>query len=117
MVNWGVEKRRSDREFRRRLIGSWRNGIAGLTSEKKALGTGWYESLRPHLTQDEILKIEDEYVPPRTRTVEEPGHLPPRQLDIDMGGPYQVTDPAIGRKPEIELLARAVTRVEREWKL
>jgi hypothetical protein len=41
--NWGVEKRRSDRDYRRRLVQSWRNGIAELTSEKKALGalSGW----------------------------------------------------------------------------
>jgi hypothetical protein len=100
--NWGVEKRRSDREYRRGLIQSWRNGIAELTSEKEALGTGWYESLRPHLTSDEILKVEGEYVPPGPRTFVVPA---------DPGAP------AVGRKPEIDLLARAVTRVEREWKL
>lgn len=111
---WGVEKRRSDRQYRRDLIRDWRNGIAQLTSGRSALGTGWYESLRPHLTQDEILKVEGEYVPPRTRTVETEDLDPPRQIDF---GRYEVTDPALGRKPEIELLARAVTRVEREWKL
>jgi hypothetical protein len=112
---WGVEKRRSDRQYRRDLIRDWRNGIAKLTSEEQALGTGWYESLRPHLTQDETLKVEGDYVPPRTRMVESSLLDPPRQIDI--GGPYQVTHPAVGRKPEIDVLARAVTRVEREWKL
>jgi hypothetical protein len=100
--NWGVEKRKDDREYRRGLIRSWRIGIAALSSEKEALGTDWYESLRPHLTGDEILKVEGEYVPPRPRSVVVPA---------DPG------TPARGRKPEIDLLARAVTRVEREWKL
>jgi hypothetical protein len=100
--NWGVEKRRSDRQYRRDLIRDWRTGIASLSSEEQALGTMWYESLRPHLTQDEILKVEGEYVPPRPRTFVVPA---------DPGAP------AVGRKPEIDLLARAVTRVEQEWKL
>jgi hypothetical protein len=101
--NWGVEKRRSDREYRRGLIMSWRNGIAELTSEKEALGSQWYESLRSHLTHDELLKVEGEYVPPRPRTVE---------IVVD-----EPTSRARGRKPEIDLLARVVTRVEREWKV
>jgi hypothetical protein len=100
--NWGVEKRRCDRQYRRDLIRDWRIGIASLSSEKQALGTGWYESLGPHLTQDEILKVEGEYVPPHPRTV---------VIQADPGSP------ARGRKPEIDLLARAVTRIEREWKL
>jgi hypothetical protein len=74
--NWGVEKRKSDRQYRRDLVRDWRNGIAKLTSENEALGTGWYESLRPHLTQDEILKVEGEYVPPRRRPQT-------RQIEID----------------------------------
>jgi hypothetical protein len=100
--HWGMEKRRSDRAYRRGLIESWRDGIAQLTSEKEALGAPWYESLRPHLTQDEILKVEGEYIPPRPRTFVVPA--PPGV-------------PAVGRKPEVDLLARAVARVEREWKL
>jgi hypothetical protein len=98
--NWGVEKRKNDREYKRRLIQSWRNGVAELTSEKEALGTRWYETLRPHLTADEILKVEGVYTAPRPRTFAVPA---------DPGSP------AVGRKPEIDLLVRAVTRVEREW--
>src|SRR5262249_19106927 len=93
--NWGVEKRKSDRECRRVLIREGRAGIAALDSAYDAVGTAWYESLRAHLTEDEILKVEGIYNP-RMAVVE--------------------PDPsARGRKPGIDTLARAVARIERNW--
>ncbi|HZE14471.1 MAG TPA: hypothetical protein VE197_01490, partial [Mycobacterium sp.] len=47
VVELGVEKRRSDKQYRRTLVESWRKGIAELATEKEALGAKWYESLRP----------------------------------------------------------------------
>jgi hypothetical protein len=94
---WGVEKRKSDREYRRGLIRAWRAGIAGLDSPYDAVGTEWYESLRMRLTDDEIREVEGVYLP-RTAVVE--------------------PDPSDrGRKPGIDTLARAVARTEQMWKL
>jgi hypothetical protein len=99
---WGVEKRRSDRQHRRDLIREWRTGIAALSSEKEALGTEWYESLRPHMSKDEILKVEGAYKPPQPRV---------SSVQADPGSP------AVGRKPQIDVLARVVMRVEQQWGL
>jgi hypothetical protein len=37
--NWGVDMRRSDKQYRQTLVESWRKGIAELATEKEALGT------------------------------------------------------------------------------
>jgi hypothetical protein len=94
---WGVEKRKIDRQYRRDLIRQWRSGIANLTTSYNAIGNLWYESLRAHLTDDEIRAVEGGYSP-RTTVVE------PDASER-------------GRKPGIDVLARAVARIERRWKL
>jgi hypothetical protein len=94
---WGVEKRRGDRQHRRDLVREWRNGLAQLESGQDAPGTEWYESLRPHLTDDEI------------RQVEPVRH--PRVVTISIDAPIVARDAATNA------LAGAVARTEQGWKL
>jgi hypothetical protein len=58
-AHWSVEKRRTDRERQHALLDSWRAGIARLEDgAENALDTPWYETLRPHLSEDALRQLE-----------------------------------------------------------
>ena len=82
---WGVEKRKSDREHRRGLVRAWQAGIAKLESAFEAVGTEWYESLRPHLTGDEVETVEGTYSP--------------RTIVVEVGPSQRGRQPALTRWP------------------
>jgi hypothetical protein len=67
-VNWGIEKRRSDRQHRRDLVKSWREGLTyDGHNYAVALNSNWYETLRPNLKAGVIEHLESQrtsIVPP-----------------------------------------------------
>jgi hypothetical protein len=96
-VTWDIEKRRARFSRRAQLVDGWRNDLIAKLEEGLADGHNlnfafmtWptYASLRPHLTQETIAKIEG---PQRTAYVM--GDFPRRNLIDEIG------------------------RIERRWKL
>jgi hypothetical protein len=91
-ANWGIEKRRLNRQRQYALLDSWRSGIAsqGNAGHTSALQTPWYETLRPHLAADVLARLEQ-----------------PNTIIVSLGSPR-------GTKG---LFTGEVDRIEREWKL
>ena len=58
-IRWEVEKRRKTREERASLIVEWRNAIDTFNFDNDSPGdTAWYSSLRGHMRQEIIKKVE-----------------------------------------------------------
>jgi hypothetical protein len=59
-ANWGVEKRRLKLQRRYDLLDTWREGIASIGAEfgLNPIGSPWYETLRPYLSDDTRQKLE-----------------------------------------------------------
>lgn len=91
-ANWGIEKRRLNRQRQYALLDSWRSGIASLgnASYHAAFHTPWYETLRPHLAADVVARLE------RPNTV--------------------IVNPGSARFSK-NLFTGEVDRIEREWNL
>ena len=65
-ANWGVERARDSREHKRKLLESWRAGVAGWrtrvgnpsTIDKGFVHTRWYGTLRGHLSDKALAELE-----------------------------------------------------------
>ncbi|SRX93244.1 hypothetical protein MSP7336_01480 [Mycobacterium shimoidei] len=90
-VNWGIEKRRSDRQHRRDLVKAWREGVTYEGHDfVLALNSNWYETLRPNMKPETVERLERQ----RTSIVPPDNHR--HFKDVFTG---------------------EIDRIEREWKL
>lgn len=90
-TKWSIEKRRSDRQHKRALINSWREGLS-ITghSLRDAMNSSWYETLRPYLDPEVKKALES-----------------PRRAIV----------PPDNNRRFKDLFTDEIDRIEREWKL
>lgn len=50
-INWGIEKKRLERQRRYDLLKSWREGIARMETDDRGeyISSDWYETMRPYM--------------------------------------------------------------------
>jgi hypothetical protein len=107
--NWGIEKRKQRLQRRRELVTGWRMNLLPLIDGADVLWTGdrkskgmaspYYASLRPHLSKDAILKIEQS-------TIRIAVHMDRSKPGNDW--PHNFP---------LNLLVEEIARIEKKWKL
>lgn len=60
-AKWPIEKRRIERQRRYQLLDSWRSGLTTMAIDapvNEYLRTAWYETLRPHISDEQRERLE-----------------------------------------------------------
>ncbi len=95
-VKWKIEKRRDRHHARKQLVMAWRTAIEAeehdmLDSRSKFAESASYSSLRVHLSQEVLKKVEDRYT-------------------------FYATGPR-GDRVRLQMLLDEISHLERKWKL
>jgi hypothetical protein len=108
-VQWGFEKKKQILLRRRELVTGWRMNLLPLLEGSEILWTGdrkarvlqspYYASLRPHLTDEAIKRIEHDHM----------------KLYVSFGG-TKPTNSWLHHFP-LNLLVEEIARIERKWNL
>ena len=112
-ANWGIDKRKHRLQRRRELITGWRLELIPMVAssqdspeiwagpkQAKVLSSPFYASLRPHLSQGAVKKIED----PTMGLVLNRGGVPPSESYLAYRFP-------------LKIFIDEIARIEREWNL